>query len=321
MSGTESEVYRTYILFFHLNSILGAGEPTDPKTPLGMKFFDKIVEYEDITNISKFDRHLQTRINLIPTEAAKKKYCLKILEKDPYNKLAQKITGIKPKDRLSPDEKEKRSLKIKDISDKMEKEEDIHTEYKEKYFLTEEDKRELRAVNSEKSESEQDRAIQTISNDVHLDVSKSICAFLNTEGGTLSIGVHDDGRILGVEHDFDTVKKLSKPGKCETEIQKRDQLKQRITTNVKNHIEKSPSILFSKLIKYEWEYKQTKSGKKMILHVQAREALHPHDSEWPLMINGAAYRREDERDMPLTGTAFRDLMKWGAAQPKKKIEL
>ena len=41
-------------------------------------------------------------------------------------------------------------------------------------------------------------------------VMKTIAAYLNSEGGTLLIGVDDSGAILGLEHDFSTFKKPDK---------------------------------------------------------------------------------------------------------------
>jgi predicted RNA-binding protein with RPS1 domain len=42
---------------------------------------------------------------------------------------------------------------------------------------------------------------------------KNICAFANTEGGTLFIGVSDDKRILGVDHEFNRLPTKSKQSK------------------------------------------------------------------------------------------------------------
>ena len=42
--------------------------------------------------------------------------------------------------------------------------------------------------------------------------AKTISAFLNTEGGTLIIGVDDDGNIFGLERDFQTLTKKDKDG-------------------------------------------------------------------------------------------------------------
>jgi predicted HTH transcriptional regulator len=37
---------------------------------------------------------------------------------------------------------------------------------------------------------------------INLKTFKTIVAFLNSDGGTLLIGVEDDGRIYGLENDF-----------------------------------------------------------------------------------------------------------------------
>lgn len=33
-------------------------------------------------------------------------------------------------------------------------------------------------------------------------ITKAVCAFLNAEGGTLLVGVDDDGQVLGLENDY-----------------------------------------------------------------------------------------------------------------------
>ena len=43
-----------------------------------------------------------------------------------------------------------------------------------------------------------------VNKDLHLSVLKTIAAFLNTEGGTLIIGVEDDGNVYGLERDIKT---------------------------------------------------------------------------------------------------------------------
>lgn len=37
------------------------------------------------------------------------------------------------------------------------------------------------------------------------EIAKTLCAFMNTEGGTLIIGVDDEGRVLGLDDDFATL--------------------------------------------------------------------------------------------------------------------
>ena len=43
-------------------------------------------------------------------------------------------------------------------------------------------------------------------------VLKTIAAFNNTDGGSLFIGVDDDGNILGLDRDYDTLRKQDKDG-------------------------------------------------------------------------------------------------------------
>lgn len=43
-------------------------------------------------------------------------------------------------------------------------------------------------------------------------IVKTVCGFLNAEGGTLLIGVDDDGSIVGLEHDYGTVHKKNRDG-------------------------------------------------------------------------------------------------------------
>jgi hypothetical protein len=43
-------------------------------------------------------------------------------------------------------------------------------------------------------------------------ILKTIAAFLNTEGGTLLIGVADDGTVLGLTHDYQTLQKKNRDG-------------------------------------------------------------------------------------------------------------
>ena len=40
---------------------------------------------------------------------------------------------------------------------------------------------------------------------------KAISAFSNGEGGTLLIGVHDEGNVLGLDHDYERLAKRGRP--------------------------------------------------------------------------------------------------------------
>ncbi|KPK47995.1 MAG: hypothetical protein AMK72_07655 [Planctomycetes bacterium SM23_25] len=51
-----------------------------------------------------------------------------------------------------------------------------------------------------------------VNKDLELSVLKTIAAFLNSDGGTLMIGVEDDGNVLGLDNDFKTFKKKDADG-------------------------------------------------------------------------------------------------------------
>ena len=57
-----------------------------------------------------------------------------------------------------------------------------------------------------------DKRRQMVSKEVERMVMKTIVAFLNTEGGTLLIGVSDDGKIVGLEDDYKTLSKKNRDG-------------------------------------------------------------------------------------------------------------
>ena len=59
--------------------------------------------------------------------------------------------------------------------------------------------------NAQQVKAEKQKAV------VH-SVLKTICAFLNSDGGTLLIGVHDDGYAVGIEPDLRTVKNKNADG-------------------------------------------------------------------------------------------------------------
>lgn len=63
-----------------------------------------------------------------------------------------------------------------------------------------------------KSSLRWDRRQNKINKEVESAVLKSIAAFMNTSGGFLVIGVCDDGNILGLENDYNTLKKRDKDG-------------------------------------------------------------------------------------------------------------
>ena len=58
-------------------------------------------------------------------------------------------------------------------------------------------------------------------------IVKSVCGFLNADGGTLLIGVDDDGRVLGLEEDMRT---MSRPGRDSYELHLRQLLDANLST-------------------------------------------------------------------------------------------
>ncbi len=52
----------------------------------------------------------------------------------------------------------------------------------------------------------------SVSRELEYVVGKTVAAFLNSEGGTLLIGVDDGGNVVGIEHDYGTLKKKNADG-------------------------------------------------------------------------------------------------------------
>jgi predicted HTH transcriptional regulator len=57
-----------------------------------------------------------------------------------------------------------------------------------------------------------DTRSQTLNKDLERAVLKSIVGFMNADGGTLLIGLKDDGDIVGIERDFNTLPKKNRDG-------------------------------------------------------------------------------------------------------------
>jgi membrane protein YdbS with pleckstrin-like domain len=53
---------------------------------------------------------------------------------------------------------------------------------------------------------------KTVSKDVERSAMKTIAGFMNSEGGTLIIGVDDEGVVTGLENDYDTLAKKNRDG-------------------------------------------------------------------------------------------------------------
>ena len=96
-------------------------------------------------------------------------------------------------------------------------------------------------------------------------IAKTISAFLNTEGGTLIIGVDDDGNILGLEKDFKTLSKQDKDG---FELHLRQIIKKYLGENFEKYLK----ITFPKVDKKEiCVIKILKSGKPVFVQYEGNE--------------------------------------------------
>ena len=92
-------------------------------------------------------------------------------------------------------------------------------------------------------------------------VVKSVAAFLNSEGGTLLIGVEDDGAIFGLEKDFRLV------GKKLTYLQQQDKFELQMMQDISNQI--GPE--FSRFIKVGFEQVEGKT----VCAVDVKKAAEP----------------------------------------------
>jgi hypothetical protein len=96
-------------------------------------------------------------------------------------------------------------------------------------------------------------------------ISKTISAFLNTDGGTLIIGVDDEGNILGLEKDFKTLSKQDADG---FELHFRQIIKKYLGKNFEKHIK----IKFPKVDDKEiCLVKILKSGKPVFVKYEGNE--------------------------------------------------
>ena len=54
--------------------------------------------------------------------------------------------------------------------------------------------------------------MRNLSKEIQKEILKTINGFLNSNGGTLLIGVDDEGNIIGIENDIKTIKKKNRDG-------------------------------------------------------------------------------------------------------------
>lgn len=96
-------------------------------------------------------------------------------------------------------------------------------------------------------------------------VAKTVSAFLNSEGGTLLIGVDDDGNILGLEKDIQTLQKKDIDG---FELHIRQVIKKYLGSNFEKHVKISFPEIDEKQICY---MKIAKSGKPVFVTFEGKD--------------------------------------------------
>ena len=98
-------------------------------------------------------------------------------------------------------------------------------------------------------------------------VAKTISAFLNSEGGTLVIGVDDDGNILGLEKDIQTLSKQNLDG---FELHLRQIIKKYLGENFEKYLKMTfPEIEDKKIC----VTKISKSGKPIFINFEGNESF------------------------------------------------
>jgi len=160
---------------------------------------------------------------------------------------------------------EKRAnIMFKELKDRIELK---HREYKK-----DDDIREL-IINGENEKLEIKSSLRfdiregKINNKLEYVVAKTISAFMNSEGGTLIIGVDDDGNILGLEKDLHTLSKRNIDG---FELHLRQMIKKYLGENFEKYIK----VTFPKVDDKEICFVQVlKSGKPVFASFEGNESF------------------------------------------------
>lgn len=99
-------------------------------------------------------------------------------------------------------------------------------------------------------------------------IAKTIAAFMNSEGGTLLIGVDDKGNILGLDDDFST---LSKPDADGFELHLVEVIKKYVGAGLVSHLRISFPVLDEAKI---CRIKVSKSGKPVFVRFEGKEEFY-----------------------------------------------
>jgi len=105
----------------------------------------------------------------------------------------------------------------------------------------------------------------TVNKKLEFVVAKTVSAFLNSEGGTLLIGVDDDGNILGLEKDIQTIQKKDIDG---FELHIRQMINKYLGSYFEKHVKISFPVIDEKQICY---LKIAKSGKPVFVTFEGKD--------------------------------------------------
>ncbi len=143
-----------------------------------------------------------------------------------------------------------------ELKDKQENED---TELKELILIGENEKLEF------KSTLRYDMRQNILNKKLEYVIAKTVASFLNSEGGTLLIGVDDDGNTLGLQNDFDT---LGNGNSDKFELHLRAIIKKYLGSDFEKHLKVSFPILDDKAI---CKIKVLRSGKPVIISSEGKE--------------------------------------------------
>jgi len=258
-------------------------------------------KYEEYTNLSKVAKVVLSN-NLIVSEKEDYDFMFKNL-RILYQYLKDGIFDINENDH----EKRERELKerIAVIRNKIFNEESEKVEFKSsliKPILDSQRKKKLFELEKKKdalSKNEIDNLIgKPAKNRVLHSAMKTLVAFANSKGGTLFIGINDDGEFVGLDYDYD-----------EIGIASRDELGKKLDDYIKNYIGNSffglVSIQFESIDNKDILIIEVKSSTDEVFLLKDDKSLETSDF----------YIRRHSSSVKLTGKELIEYYKWRFEKP------
>lgn len=258
-------------------------------------------KYKEYSNLNKIAKVVLSN-NLIISEVEDEDFMFKSL-RILYHYLKVGVFDVSENEQ----ERKERELKerISQIRNKIFKEESERVEFKSSLIAPildmprQKSLLELQKKNDSKSKLQIDNLIGKVAkNRVIHSAMKTLVAFANSKGGTLFIGINDDGEFIGLEKDYEEVGQISK-----------DELGKRLDDYIKAYIGNS----FFGLLSIEFE----EIDKKDIIVVN----VEPSKDEVFLIKddNGAScsdfYIRRHSSSVKLTGKELIEYYKWRFKNP------